>query len=41
MSKRKQSSSSTNAATKYCEVEPKECDGNCCYAKGRNKKGPR
>lgn len=21
----------------YCEVEPKECDGNCCYAK--KKKG--
>jgi len=22
---------------KYCEVEPKECDGKCCYAK--TKKG--
>lgn len=26
---------------KYCEVEPKECDGKCCYAKGKNKKGSR
>ena len=23
----------TNVARKYCEVEPKECDGKCCYAK--------
>ncbi len=22
----------------YCEVEPKECDGKCCYAKKKGSK---
>ena len=21
----------------YCEVEPKECDGNCCYSKKKKR----
>lgn len=25
----------TNDKRQYCEVEPKECDGKCCYAKGK------
>lgn len=35
MSKRKK-----KAVTKpkYCEVEPKECDGKCCYAKKKGGK---
>ena len=23
----------------YCEIEPKECDGNCFYAKSKKKGG--
>jgi len=37
----KKKKESTNEKRQYCEVEPKECDGSCCYAKARNKKGPR
>jgi len=37
MSKKKnKQQTTTNEKRKYCAVEPKECDGNCCYA---NKKG--
>jgi hypothetical protein len=39
MTKRKQKINSANAKHQYCEIEPKECDGNCCYAKKGNKKG--
>ena len=36
MSKKK-NITTTNAKRQYCEIEPKECDGKCCYAK--KKKG--
>jgi hypothetical protein len=35
MSKKKKETAT--ATRQYCEVEPKECDGKCCYAK--TKKG--
>jgi hypothetical protein len=37
----KKKNSSANVKRQYCEIEPKECDGKCCYAKGKNKKGSR
>jgi len=27
----------TDSKRKYCEVEPKECDGKCCYSKGNKR----
>ena len=30
---KKKEKSPTNAKRQYCEIEPKECDGKCCYAK--------
>jgi len=34
---KKKEKSHANVKRQYCEIEPKECDGNCCYAK--RKKG--
>lgn len=28
----------TDVKRQYCEVEPKECDGKCCYAKKKGGK---
>jgi hypothetical protein len=39
MSKRKRDN--TPRKIEYCEIEPKECDGQCCYAKAKKKKGSR
>lgn len=36
MSKKKKIT--TNAKRQYCEIEPKECDGKCCYAKKKGSK---
>ena len=32
MSKKKKKQLPTDVKRKYCAVEPKECDGKCCYA---------
>ena len=36
MSKKKKAN--TNEKRQYCEIEPKECDGKCCYAKKKGGK---
>ena len=35
---KKKNKSNAPVKREYCEIEPKECDGTCCYAKKKGGK---